>query len=494
LRLVTTPLTPVEVAFALLREGRLGDAENLITRALQAATDQHGHGSPEWASAQCDLGNVLLNADQHDRAIECYRRAVAATPRDRESRKDQLTYRLNLGLALRMAGQLDEAEAELRRGIQERLAFYGREHPGYAFGLEPLAELLRQRGDWAGARQVVEEAVDNLRRNGHSRVASALALRAAIVHAGGTREPLFMDLHQLPNEAVEEVGRVVTQMLDRDDPASKPLLTALIAALDERLGIDHQATLNALSALANLGRDLGDQAGRVDSIKRVLASYDHQGRHEDALMAALGLAMAQQEAGDVEAALRTYASAHARAERIGRPELRSQVLRNWGLALKEAGQVGLAEQRLTEAVTQARRGADHDTVGRACIALGLLLQHEARLSEARAILEEGLAVMDPVHQDAIIGRSHLGAVLDGRSCGCGNMADTIADAFREFVNTGLPADLLDRLDVAIVAGDFKIEVGLRREPTESEVERLNDVFRTAHAEFRRRLSESRHAS
>jgi hypothetical protein len=101
--------------------------------------------------------------------------------------------------------------------------------------------------------------------------------------------------------------------------------------------------------------------------------------------------------------------------------------------------------------------------------------------------------MDLLHPDAIIGRSHLGAVLDGRTCGCGDMAGTIADAFREFVITRLPADLLDRLDVAIVDGDFKIDVGLRREPTESELERLNDVFQTAHAEFRRRLSEPRYA-
>ncbi|WP_349338196.1 tetratricopeptide repeat protein [Plantactinospora sp. B6F1] len=471
----------------------MGDAENLMTRELQAATDKHGHGSPEWASAQCDLGNVLLNTDQLDRAIECYRHAVSATPRDHESRKDQLTYRLNLGLALRMAGRLDDAEAELRQGVQERLAFYGREHAGYAFGLEPLADLLRQRGEVAEARQVVEEAVANLWRDGHERVASALALRAAIVHAEESRDPLFVGLHQLPDELVEQVGRSVTQMVDHDDPASKSLLTSLVAALEERLGIDHQATLNALSALANLGRDLGDQAGRVDAIERVLASYDRQGREEEALMAALGLAMAQDDAGDAEAALRTYGSAHARAERIGRPELLSQVLRNWGLALKEAGRVDLAEQRLTEAVRQARRGTDYDMVGRACVALGLFLQHEARLSEARTVLEEGLAVLDPVHPDAIVGRSHLGAVLDGRTCGCGDMAGTIADAFRDFVITRLPADLLDRLDVAIVDGDFKIDVGLRREPTESELARLNDVFQTAHAEFRHRLGEPRYA-
>ncbi|GAA3389211.1 hypothetical protein [Cryptosporangium minutisporangium] len=102
-------------------------------------------------------------------------------------------------------------------------------------------------------------------------------------------------------------------------------------------------------------------------------------------------------------------------------------------------------------------------------------------------------MLNPVHPDALIGRSHLGAVLEGRTCGCGDLAGTIADAFREFVLTRLPADLLDRLDVTIVQGEFKIDVGLRREPTETELERLNDVVQTAHAEFRRRLTEPHYA-
>jgi tetratricopeptide (TPR) repeat protein len=492
-RVVTMP-TPVEVAFALLREGRFGDAEDLMTRELRAVTAEHGAGSPAWASAQCDLGHVLLNADQVDRAIECYRHAASASPRDHESHKDQLTYRLNLGMALRMAGRLDEAEAELRQGVQERLAFYGREHAGYAFGLEPLADLLLQRGAVVAARQVVDEAVDNLWRNGHERVATALALQAAIVAAGGTDEPLFTNLHQLPDPVVEQIAQSVIGRLDHRDPASKRLLTVLVTALETRLGTDHQATLNALSVLANLGRDLGDQSGRIDAIERVLASYDRQGRAEEALMASLGLAMAQTDAGDDEAALRTYALAYPRAQRIGRPELQSQVLRNWGLALKDSGHPAAAEQRLAEAVTQARRGADHEMVGRACVALGLFLQHEGRLPEARTVLEEGLTVMDPVHPDALVGRSHLGAVLEGRTCGCGDLPATLADAFREFVLTRLPPDLLARLDVAIVDHDFSINVELRRDPTEAELDRLNNVFQSALAEFRHRLGEPDYTS
>jgi tetratricopeptide (TPR) repeat protein len=191
--------------------------------------------------------------------------------------------------------------------------------------------------------------------------------------------------------------------------------------------------------------------------------------------------------------LRTYGAAYSRAERIGRAELKSQVLRNWGLALKEAGEVGPAEQRLAEAVAEARRGADYETLGRGHIALGLFLQHEGRLTEAQTIIEEGLSTLDPAHPDAIIGRSHLGAVMAGHTCGCGNLQDTIAEAFRQFVLDRLPKDLLAKLEVTIADDDFKIDVHLNREPTQDELERLNGVMQSALAEFRRRLTKPDYA-
>lgn len=484
---MTTSAAPVEIAFSLLREGRLADAENLMARELADVTARHGQGSIPWASAQCDLGNVLLNADQVGRAVECFRAAASVPGTDHESRKDQLTYRLNLGLALQLAGRLEESEAELRQGLAERLAFYGREHPGYAFGLEPLARLLLRRGDLAQARQVADEAVGNLWGNGHERVTALLALRAAIIEAAGTGEPPFADLDKLPDEAVEEVARCALGEAEHGDPASERLITALAAALRTRLGPGSQATLNALSTLANLRADLGQHAGRVEAIEEVLAAYDRQGRDEDAIMASLGLAMAQDQAGDRDSALRTYASANGRAARLDRPELRSQVLRNWGLALKEAGDAPWAERHLTEALVQARRGADYEMAGRAGVALGIFLQHSERLDEARPILTQALDVLPPAHPDAVVGRSHLGAAMDGQSCGCGDLRATMADAFREFVLTRLPPDLLARLDVTIADDDFHLDVELRRKPTEEELDRLNGVIQSALAEFRRKL-------
>ncbi|WP_430786302.1 tetratricopeptide repeat protein [Actinoplanes sp. G11-F43] len=480
---MTSIPTPTEIAFSLLREGRLADAENVIRREVRAAADKYGTDSHQWASAQCDLGNILLSGDQISRAVDCFRAAADVPARDHESGKDRLTYRLNVGLALRMAGRFDEAEAELRQGLTERHDFYGPDHPGYAFGLEPLADLLRRAGKLDEARQVAEQAVANLWRNGHERVSSALALRAAIVFELGGRPFDGSEFADLPDEVVARTGQALVQISD-----DKELILALTEALEHRLGPDHPGTLTALSALANLAHDSDDEQTRISAIQRLLASYERQDLPEQALMAEQGLALAYGHAGDAEAGVRSYESAYHRAERLGSPEIVSQVLRNWGLALRDAGQETLAEQRLTEALTQARRGTDPDMVGRAGVALGLFLQHADRLPEARGALEEALTVMDPVHPDAIVGRSHLGAVHEGRTCGCGDMPSTIADAFRDFVLTRLPTDLLAHLDVAVVDNDFKIDVHLKREPTEQELERLNQVFQTAQAEFRHRLT------
>ncbi|MEU6427093.1 tetratricopeptide repeat protein [Microbispora sp. NPDC046973] len=482
----------LDIAYGLLEEGRLIDAEQLLAKELRKAERRHGRGSPQWASAQCDLGNLLFSSGQVDRAVDCYRAACSSPPAgDREAYKDHLTYRLNLGTVLTTAGRLDEAEDELRRNLQERHDFYGREHPGYAYALEPLADVLLRRGDIGQARRLAEEAVGTFWRHGHERVATALALRAEIVVAGADGEPAFSGLEQLPDGVVEQIALTVMSRAGGATPTGRAVLTSLIAALEDRLGPDHQATLNALSQLANTSHDIGDEAGRVRAIEKVLASYDRQGRAEDALMATLGLAMAHDDAGDTAGALRTFEEAWTRADRIGRHELRAQVLRNWGLALSAAGRTADAERRLREAVAEADRGHDHEMLGRSRIALGLFLQHEERLAEARQVVEAGLSTLDVAHPDAITGRSHLGAIVQGRACGCGDVQGTIAEAFREFVVARLPGDLLEDLDVTVEHGEFAIQVRLRRKPRAAEIEHMNRLIESANAEFRSRLTSGR---
>src|SRR5262249_52325265 len=149
-------------------------AEELVRQAVQAAERQSGPHSPAHASALNDLATVLLYLREPQRAVQALRRACAVyAPDDPQAGRDRLAYPLNPGYALTAAGDLDEAEQVLRDGLDGRRLFYGREHAGYGFGLEPLADLLLRKGKADDALKLADEAVGNFWSAGHARVATA---------------------------------------------------------------------------------------------------------------------------------------------------------------------------------------------------------------------------------------------------------------------------------------------------------------------------------
>jgi tetratricopeptide (TPR) repeat protein len=266
------------------------------------------------------------------------------------------------------------------------------------------------------------------------------------------------------------------------DPEVAYLLVADLAnALRERLGPDHPATVGAFQSLADRARDRGDHLARIAALRRVLAAYDRLGDAEQGLTAALGVAEALADAGDTERCLSTYEDAAARAERIGRASRVSRVLFDWGLVLQESGQAEPAAVRLGEALAAARRAGEPGLLGGTAAAYGICLQHLGRPAEARKALEEGLAVLDKRDEAAFAARAHLLAILDGVDCGCLDQRAAIAGAYREFVVSRTPADLLDRFDVRIVRDSFMVDVEFRRPPTPEEVQALNEALHAGKA-------------
>jgi len=375
----------------------------------------------------------------------------------------------------------------LRESRAGRLAFYGREHLGYAYGLEPLADVLLRLGDLAGALEAIEEALPILQRAGHERVASAVALRGLILQAGGHTGPLFPGLADLPDHIVERVATIATVRARQGvDPSAAHLFVAHLAnALRDRLGPDHPATVAAFSALADQARDRGDQVARSAALRRVLAAYDRQDRAEDALSTVLDLAEALRDGGDTEKCLLTYEDAAARARRIGRADRVGQVLFDWGIALQEAGRPSPAAARLGEAVAAARRGDDPELLGHTAAAYGICLQHLGRSEEAREALDEGLSVMDPRADAALAARAHLTALLDGQECGCTTLRSTLEQAYTYHVVSRMPAGLLSRFDARMAGNGFTIDVEFQRRPTEDELRHFNELVQEAHAEVAR---------
>jgi len=485
-----TAKSPLDQALTLLRDGRTADAEDRMKLAVRQAAERHGEHSAEWAAAQSDMGNMLLRAEQPAWAAECFRAAVSVPMPPGADPQRRLGYQLNLGIALALSGRLDEGAEALRESRSGRAAFFGRKHVAYASGLEPLADVLLRLGDHAGALEVIDEALWVFKRAGHERAASSVALRGVILLADGRTGPFFPALKDLPDPLVEQVATIVAARIQQgiEPDAAYRMVDHLAGALDQRLGPDHPATIDAFHNLAAQAAFRGEHADRIAALEHVLASYDRQDRADDAFEAATGRAEALSDAGETEKCLLAYEEVAGRAERIGRVDRISQALFDWGLALQDAGQPEPAATRFGQAVAVARRGDDPELLGHVAAAYGIALQHLGRPAEAREALDEGLSVLDPTDQAAHPARGHLVALLDGRDCGCAELQAAVEEAFRDFVVSRVPAGLLARFGVRVVGNNFVVDVEFERQPREEELAQFNEVVRAGHAEFSRQIT------
>ncbi len=489
-----SPTLQEALVLALQGEGVL--AERLVAEAALAAATRHGPESAEHAAALFELARVLVEVGDLVRAAEVLRRASELPPaagRTPEAQRARLTCQMNLGEVLLRLGEADEAEAVLRSSLAERAALYGEAHPGYAHGLEGLAEVLHARGDEEEALELVERASAIFREDG-PRLAAALALRALIAAELG--KELVPGVEALGEPVLDELVRAVLAREQTEDARTLlPVLSALRAHLEARRGPADLWLLNLVGATANAARAAGQDELRRSSLAWLLHAVDARGDEPQGLEVTLGLALCESELGDHDAAERWYVEGRRRARRLGDLGLESAVLRNHGLARSE-NRPADAAPLLAEAVALAREAEDDDALGRALVALGIQRQHTGLAAEARVLFEEAIRRLPPEHPDTLFARSHLGALQEGSdACGCGDLGQAIAGALRDLVAPHLPDGLLREIVVALrEEGPPEVSVDLAREPSAEERELLDRSLNQGLATLRgglRRLGYSR---
>jgi tetratricopeptide (TPR) repeat protein len=474
-------------AVELLQAGDPLAAEKVVADAAISARGQHGRASPQDAAAQFDLAKILVGVGDLRRAAEALREASTLQGADDPSTKDRLTYNMNLGEVLQRLGELEEAESVLRDGLLDREAFYGEEHPGYAFGLEPLADVLRQRGELEEAIELITEAVLVLWNHGHPHVVSALAKRASIAKALGGEA--FNQLETLPEELFERLVEEVLGRVELDEPrVALGVLTELQECVVRRRGPEESWLVNIVAAISSAARAAGDHEARREALRWLVDCQQTRGDAPQMINALLGLGLAEDEAGMADAADASYRRALEAADQLGDPHVRTTVARNYGLFLAEHGRRDEAQVMLERALLLARETGDVPAVGKALVACGIFRQHEGQLDAARALLQEAIERLEPSHPDALFARSHLQAIDSGGSCGCGDMGAAIGEALKAMVLEQCPPGLVDRLEVVLdEQSEPRFEVSLAREPQPGEATQLERVIHQATAELRQRI-------
>ncbi len=488
--MIDMPPTPaLTAALDELQAGRGASAEATVAQAARDAEARHGRSSFEHAAALFDIGRFYTAVGDFHRAAEVIRRAADLDLPGDKGKTDRLTYLRNVGEMLRYAGDLQGAEAVLREGLDHRRTFYGPEHSGYAFGLEPLAEVVWLAGKPREAVPMIQQAVEILWRDENSQVLSSIGLRTFIHHAATLELGAFDDL---PRLADQDVDAIIEDILARTDHvADKGLCVTVLDDLRRWVasfrGQTDATLIGTVAKIAECQRLVEDHEGRKQTLEDLVEICQIHGDLNQAIKGMQALALAHDAAGQESESEQCYRQAIAWARDYGDHQRLSSALRNYGLYVKGQERLEEAESLLREAVAEGKAGLDPDAQGRALIALGILIQHGGRLDEARELLEDALRLLPPAHSDTLYARSHLNAIETGGSCGCGDMGAAISDALRALVLPSLPPDLLKDLRVEPGGG---VQVDLAREPAPDELEWLQRVMDHAMRALRKNYDQS----
>jgi tetratricopeptide (TPR) repeat protein len=470
-------VAPADVSVdAILARVRAGDSQGAleaVSAKLQATAARVGVGDPAYAAALYEHGSVCLALGMTKRAIQSMRAASHITGPAPEDEKNRLTYLMNLSDILAHDGALEEAMQIAKEGLAGRERFYGRDHPGYGYGLETVAEVALAQARYQEALEHAQPALAIYDAHQHFKVPHAWAL---LFLAGAGIRATWKDLQITPQMASAILHEISSRMI----PVAPEVERGVVEILAPLAG-NGEVVVNAWKRLSREARKAGDQATRLAAVGRLRECADATGDQGLAVEAELAVALAYDQQGAEAEATRAYEEAERRARLAGSAEWLCQALRNAGLFfLKQDRERGLA--LLREAGTVP--GASAEEHARSQIALGIRLQHDRDIAGARPFLVSGLATLDPAHPDAECAQSHLRAIDERGSCECDGVSREVHAQLERIVRERLPEGLLE--SIALTDGEVSIHV--TRVMTDAEARLVADTVDLAMAEMRKRHS------
>lgn len=333
---------------ALLKLGRLTEAETALRAGVARLTDLVGEDAPQTTGLREILAMALAEQNRLDEAIPLWRKTLAAQ-RARGGGAGLDTSLTGLGLALMRAGESREAEALLREALALRLKLFG-ENSGYAaLGYANLGYFLITAGKPDDAARMLTRGLEIFERTG-----------------GNVEEVLTV---------VGNVALALIRLGELSDAAALQRQALTIA--ETSFGAADARTLLARQNLATTLQSLGQS----DAARPLLeANYASAGKLGGAgaelrATAALGLALALEMQGDGAAARRWFAL----AEQEGRAAFRRAHRRRIEITgshgtflLRQPGSLPLARTLLADAAEQVR------ALGAAGVGNDAQAQHDLR--------------------------------------------------------------------------------------------------------------------
>ena len=317
-------------------QGRLPEAESLARETLRQleatlGTADNARNAVELAGCLIRLGHALRDQVKNMDAEAAARRAVALRERFLEpGHPDTVAAWSLLASVLRASGRLEEAETLYRKAKTATNARFGKSHPRAAEAGRELAVCLTERGDFAAAEALLDDARKVLGGNKKSDpfASSRLDHATADLYRETGRfteaEPLYFaaiqavvkklgPAHPLSTSWAYDATRFLMAK-GRYKEAHK-LLTAVLSGREKTLGRNHPATVATLELLGEVLEQLGQRAEAEAVVREAI----HRTGDTDPMVTvrlSSNVALRSVWAGDAKAAMAHARRAIAAVEKV----------------------------------------------------------------------------------------------------------------------------------------------------------------------------------
>jgi tetratricopeptide (TPR) repeat protein/predicted Ser/Thr protein kinase len=367
-----------------------------VTRDFPAAVKTYAGiaaASPNEAYAYVDLGRAYEKAEDTKHAVENYLKATQLKP-------DYAAAYLRVGNLYTRTGDYKSAEAAYDKAesiYTETGVVEGRAEVLYRRGY-----MRRATGDYAGARDQLQQALNLAKANGYEtqQINSLLQLSAVATAENSSDAPQYareaVDLAQAKGrENLAALGLVDlgNTFLGRRDYAEAEKYLRQGLDLAER----NKAQRVRAKALANLG-SLYITQGRTDEgvgyAEQALAFYRQGGYRREAQQALTLLGRAQRQKGNYDEALKAFGQQLEDAEKSGDQSQIAGAHTEIGNVLMLREDFPGALQHFAESYRIQKALNNEAFVGYAALNQSEAVCALGRLADARALIEEAAAIAD----------------------------------------------------------------------------------------------------
>ncbi|KAJ1619571.1 hypothetical protein T492DRAFT_915886 [Pavlovales sp. CCMP2436] len=440
-------LTSVNNLASLLQDqGKLVEAELLFRRALEGREEQLGASHPRTLTAVNNLALLLKMQGRLGEAEPLYRRALRGQEKQLgASHLDTLTSVNNLASLLQDQGKLGEAEPLYRRALKGREEQLGANHPETLTAVNNLALLLKTQGRLGEAEPLYRRALGGQEKQlgaSHPDTLTSmnnLALLLKMQGKLGEAEPLYRRAlegqeKQLGANHPETLTSVnnLAQMLKTQGKLgeAEPLFRRALQGCEKQLGASHPSTLTSVSNLATLLEDQGNLDEAEHLFRRALEGREEQlgASHPDTLASVNNLAQMLDEQGNLDEAEPLYWRALEGSERqlgASHPSTLTTVNCLAGL-LQDQGKLDEAELLYKRALEgrEEQLGTSHPSTLTSLNHLASLLKKQGKLDEAEPLFRCALE-----RREEQLGTSHPNTLTSVLSlAGCLREAGRVVEA------------------------------------------------------------------